>query len=95
MKNLQQEVTSEQEYNNRSDLNFESSVGSAGSGAADTSRTSLVTESPVELVDVLNVSKQRAHLLRTDRQITLINDVGQVVLRGGDANSCEFWPVQH
>lgn len=38
---------------------------------------------PVELVNVLDVSKQSAHLLRMNRQIGLIDDVGQVVLEGG------------
>lgn len=37
--------------------------------------------SPVELIDVLDVPKQRADLLRTDRQITLIDDVSQVILQ--------------
>lgn len=40
--------------------------------------------SPVELVDVLDVSKQRAHLFRTDGQVTLIDDVSQVILQGAE-----------
>lgn len=36
--------------------------------------------SPVELVDVLDVSKQSTHLLRTNQQIRLIDDVSQVIL---------------
>lgn len=41
------------------------------------------TASPVEFVDVLDVPEQSADLLRADRQVALIDDVGQVVLRGG------------
>lgn len=43
-----------------------------------------MSSSPVELVDVLNVSKESADQLRTDRQIRLvglIDDVSQVVLQ--------------
>lgn len=38
------------------------------------------SDSPVELVNVFNVSKQGAHLLRPYGQIVHIYDVGQVVL---------------
>ena len=36
---------------------------------------------PIELIDVLNVSKQVRHLLRSDGQVTNVNDMGQVVLQ--------------
>lgn len=42
------------------------------------------TGSPVELVDVLDVPKQSADLLGPDQQITLIDDVGQVILQKGE-----------
>ena len=37
--------------------------------------------SPVELVDVFDVSKQSTDLLGTDRQVALVDDVSQVVLQ--------------
>lgn len=40
--------------------------------------------SPVELVDVLDVPEQSTHLLRTDQEITLIDDVSQVILQRGE-----------
>lgn len=38
--------------------------------------------SPVELIDVLDVPKESAHLLRMDGQVGLIDDVSQVILKG-------------
>lgn len=37
---------------------------------------------PVELVDVLDVPEESAHLLGTDGQVALIDDVSQVILQG-------------
>lgn len=37
---------------------------------------------PVELVDVLDVPEESAHLLGTHGQVALIDDVSQVILQG-------------
>lgn len=37
---------------------------------------------PVELVDVLDVPEESAHLFGTDGQVALIDDVSQVILQG-------------
>lgn len=48
---------------------------------------------PVELVDVLDVPEESAHLLGTDGQVALIDDVSQVVLRGGRNQSLSLCPA--
>lgn len=37
--------------------------------------------SPVELVDVLHVAEQRAHLFRSQRQSAAVDDAAQIILQ--------------
>lgn len=54
-------------------------------------------DSPVELIDVLYVSKQGTHLLRANGEMTNINDVSQIVLenRKKQALKCRSFRISN